>query len=87
MSDQSLDDKALRDRAQVGTFVLHLQAGTGESIVGSVGPAGGEAPVSFNGWVDFMAAITTLRAGIQVHGRADMWPCLRAGSDRCCRWG
>lgn len=62
MSDQQHPEQPLKGPDSVGTFVLHLRAGTGESIVGSVGPATDEPPIPFNGWLGFIAAINTLRA-------------------------
>jgi hypothetical protein len=71
MSEQSRFDEGMEDDPMVGTFIVHLRAGTGESIVGSIGAASGEPHLPFNGWLDFIAAVNTLRAAMDSAVRAE----------------
>jgi hypothetical protein len=47
------------DRACELTLRLRLEPG--EAVKGSVAPVGGSELVEFHGWIDFMAAIDSLR--------------------------
>lgn len=57
-------DDVCDEQPRVQCFAVRLRRDTGESVVGSVGPIRGDLPIRFNGWLEFMAAINTLRARI-----------------------
>jgi hypothetical protein len=48
---------------QAHPLVLELIIAATEPLTGTVCPADGGAPVSFHGWIDLMAAISSLGGG------------------------
>jgi len=44
-------------------LVLELVIADTDPLTGTVRPAGGRAPVAFHGWIDLMAAISSLGGG------------------------
>ncbi|MGH3389860.1 MAG: hypothetical protein ACRDOO_13405 [Actinomadura sp.] len=47
---------------RVGTYVLCLRLGRGESLIGTITPVGAIRGIEFHGWIDFMSAVNLLRA-------------------------
>jgi hypothetical protein len=70
-SDQPPGDRPAEGSHRFQTFTLELQAGSGDSIVGSIGLAGDQttARIPFNGWLSFIAAVNTVRRGTGLDAR------------------
>lgn len=51
-----------RPRPVPRPLVLELVLADGEPFSGTVGPADGQHPLAFRGWIDLMSAIHVLRA-------------------------
>ncbi len=53
------DDGQAGPTARTIRLVLDLDA-DGETVRGTIGPAGGPRPIGFHGWIGLMSAITDL---------------------------